>query len=193
MTIYMNNNSNKLSLLKKIIKPNSEMKKILFSVTFMALYITTVYSQKSVITTATLKIFDASAVTIFDTAASNQFKFLLSDSGYGKWAIKDPYTEISMLYLFNMFKGERISNYYNGDSLVGFSCRFNEHDLPPEILNSIEKRYSNCVITDVIIFMDVNGTTQYYASIKNNKRYIALKISATGKLTILKKISTNEE
>ena len=145
----------------------------------MAVYITTVHAQKNVMNFSTLKLFDAAAVTIFDTAALNLFEVLLNDPGYSEWAKKDPYNEISSLFMFNMFKEERISNYYNKSSFIGFSCRFKENDLPGEVLNRIKKRYNDCVITDVIIFMDINGNTQYYASIKNNKRYIALKISGT--------------
>jgi hypothetical protein len=164
------------------------MKKIIFTIGFMVVYITIAHAQKNVMNLSTLKIFDVAAVTIFDTAASNLFKVLLSNPGYGEWARKDPYDEISSLFMFSMFKGERISNYYDKNSFIGFSCRFKENDLRGEVLNRIKKRYSDCVITDVIIFMDINGNTQYYASIKNNKKYIALKISSGGKISELKKI-----
>jgi len=164
------------------------MKKIIFIMGFMAMYITTVYAQKNVMNFSTLKLFDAAAVTIFDTAVSKLFEVLLSDQGYTAWANKDPYNEISRLFMFNMFKGERISNYYDKSNFIGFSCKFKENDLPAELVNKIKKRYYDCVITDVIIFMDINGNTQYYASIKKNKKYIALKISSRGKLSTLKKI-----
>jgi len=167
------------------------MKKIIFIMGFMAMYIPTVYAQKNVINFSTLKIFDAEAVSIFDAAAANSFVVLLIDPGYGEWTKKDPYDEISRLFMFNMFKGERISNYYDNSNFIGFSCRFKENDLPAELVNKIKKRYYDCVITDVIIFMDINGNTQYYASIKKNKKYIALKISSRGKLSTLKKISVD--
>jgi len=177
-----------ISHLRVICGTKLKMKTIIFTIGFMAVYITTVHAQKNVISFSTLRIFDAAAVTIFDTAALNLFKGLLKNPDYGEWTRKEPYDEISSLFRFNMFKGERITNYYNKSSLIGFSCRFKENDLPADVLNRIKKRYTDCVITDVIIFMDINGNTQYYASIKNNKRYIALKISSGGKLSALKKI-----
>ena len=97
------------------------------------MYITTVYAQKNVMNFSTLKLFDAAAVTIFDTAVSKLFEVLLSDQGYTAWANKDPYNEISSLFMFDMFKEERISAYYNKSSLIGFSCRFEESDLPEEV------------------------------------------------------------
>jgi hypothetical protein len=115
------------------------MKKIIFTMAFMAMYITIVSAQKNVISFSTLRIFDAAAIIIFDTAVSNSFIVSLSDQGYTAWATKDPYNEISKLFMFNMFKGERISNYYNNGSLIGFSCRYAEIDLPVEILNTIKK------------------------------------------------------
>lgn len=157
----------------------------------MAVYITTVDAQKNVMSFSTLKIFDAAAVSIFDAAVSNSFVVLLSDPGYTAWAKKYPYDEMSKLFMFHMFKGARISNYYNNGNLIGFSCRYAEIDLPPGVLNTIKKRYSDCIITDVIIFMDINGNFQYYASINKNKKYIALKISSKGKLSALKKIPVN--
>lgn len=163
------------------------MKKIIFTMGFMAVYITTVHAQKNAMDFSTLKLFDAAAVIIFDTAVSNLFEVLLSDPGYSEWAKKDPYNEMSRLFMFNMFKGKRISNYYNKSSFLGFSCRFKENDLPADVLNRIKKRYNNCVITDVIIFMDLYGNTQYYASIKKNKYYIALKISED-RVRVLKKL-----
>ena len=106
----------------------------------MVMYITIVSAQKNVIIFSTIKIFDAAAITIFDTAVSNSFVVLLSDQGYTAWAKKDPYNEISKLFMFNMFKGERISNYYNNGSLIGFSCRYAGIDLPVKILNTIKKK-----------------------------------------------------
>jgi hypothetical protein len=169
-------------------KRNEKMKKIIFIVGFMTVYFATVCAQKDVMSFYTLKIFDAAAITIFDTAASISFVVLHSEPDYTAWTKKDPYDEISKLFMFNMFKRERISNYYNNGSLLGFSCRYTKIDLPVEMLNTIKKKYGDCVITDVIIFMDINGNAQYYASIKKNKKYIALKISAAGKLSVLKKI-----
>ena len=163
------------------------MKKIIFTIGFMTMYITIVSAQKDVMSFSTLRIFDAAAITIFDTAASNSFSVLRGDHGYTALAKKDPYNELSKLFMFNMFKGKRISNYYNNGSLIGFSCRSAGIDLPVEILNRIKKRCSDCVITNVIIFMDINGNTQYYASIKKNNKYLALKISTRGKLRTLKK------
>jgi hypothetical protein len=146
------------------------MKKIIFTIGFMVVYITIAHAQKNVMNLSTLKIFDVAAVTIFDTAASNLFK-VLSDPGYGEWARKDPYDEISSLFVFSMFKGERISNYYDKNSFIGFSCRFKENDLRGEVLTRIKKRYSDCVITDVIIFMDINGNTQLCKHKEQQKIY----------------------
>ena len=63
------------------------------------------------------------------------------------------------------------------------------NDLPKEVLNSIRKKYSNCIITAALVFMDDNGDTKYYALVKDNKRYTALKVSEDLRLSVMKKMS----
>jgi len=88
-----------------------------------------------------------------------------------------------------MFNGHKISVYYIvGYSLVGLSYRLNENDLPEDILKSIKKRYTGCVITYTLIFMDSDGRITYYAIVKNSKRYTAMKISSGYRLLVMKKI-----
>src|SRR6266487_6814406 len=120
-----------------------------------------------------------------DVAAINIFKVLINNSGKAEWSKKNDYNKRTV-----MFNGHEISVYYIAEySLVGLSYRLNVSDLPQEVLNCIKKRYSDQVIQDALMFMDDDGHIIYYAVVKNSKRYAALKISSTRRLSVLKKIA----
>jgi hypothetical protein len=109
---------------------------------------------------------------------------LINNYGKAEWTQKDDYNK--SLVIFNSHK---ISVYYIAEySLVGLSHMADADDLPEDILKSIKKRYTGCVITDALIFMDSNGYITYYAIVKKSKRYIAIKISSGCRLRVMKKI-----
>ena len=120
-----------------------------------------------------------------DVAALEIFKVVMNRSGKLDWLQKNPYNKRSLL-----FNGHTISVYYITEySLVGLSYRINANDLPKEVLNNIKKRYSKCLIEDALVFMDSDGDIKYYALLKNNKKYTALKVSEGLKLSVMKKMS----
>jgi len=144
------------------------MKKIILTITFIAALIAVTYAEG--INT--------------DVAALNIFKVLINNYGKTELVQKGDYNKRSV-----KFNGHKISVYYIAEySLVGLSYRLNENDLPEDILKSIKKRYTGCVITYTLIFMDSDSRITYYAIVKNSKRYTAMKISSGYRLLVMKKI-----
>ncbi len=144
------------------------MKKIILTLTFIAALIAITYAEG--INT--------------DVAALNIFKVLINNYGKAEMGTERRFNKSSV-----MFNGHKISVYYIvGYSLVGLSYRLNENDLPEDILKSIKKRYTGCVITYTLIFMDSDSRITYYAIVKNSKRYTAMKISSGYRLLVMKKI-----
>jgi len=119
-----------------------------------------------------------------DAEALNIFKVLMNNAHTTVWQKKNSYIEKSFLY-----KGQEISAYTRSGRLIGLSCRLvDANELPKEILNEIKKKYSNYQIADVLIFLNSDGNACYYAGLKNNDLYTALKISAMCKLHVIKKM-----
>ena len=119
-----------------------------------------------------------------DAEALNIFKVLMNNAHTTVWQKKNSYIEKSFLY-----KGQEISAYTRSGRLIGLSCRLVDvNDLPKEILNEIKKKYNHHQIADVLIFINSDGNACYYAGLKNNDIYTALKISATCKLRVIKKM-----
>ena len=144
------------------------MKKIMLTIAGMIALVATSFAERDNI----------------DAAVLNIFKVLIN-SGKAEWSKKNDYNKRTV-----MFSGHEISVYYIAEySLVGLSYRLNVSDLPQEVLNCIKKRYSDQVIQDALMFMDDDGHITYYAVVKNSKRYAALKISSTRRLSVLKKIA----
>jgi len=144
------------------------MKKIIIAIALMLGLIATSFAEKSSV----------------DTEALNIFKILMTEQGNTLWQKKSSYSEKSFLY-----KGQEISVYYKSERIIGLSCRLiGANDLPKEILNEIKKKYNQQEIADVLIFMDSNGNAYYYAGVKNNNTYTALKIYSTYKLRVIKKM-----
>jgi len=100
------------------------------------------------------------------------------------WQKRNSYTKKYFLY-----RGEEISMYYKSERLIGLSCRLaDENDLPKEALNELKQKYNHYQISDVLIFMDSNGNACYYAGLKNNNTYTALKISTASRLHVIKRM-----
>jgi hypothetical protein len=148
-----------------------KMKKVIFTMTLI-MFIATTYAEKYEL----------------DETALNIFRVLRGNNGNVEWLVKDSYDTKSF-----MFKGHKISAYYDDGKVVGFGERFNaSEDLPHEILDSIEKKYQGYKIADLIIFIDYNGDIQYYIGINNNKKYKALKVSSNCKLIVMKEFHSNQ-
>jgi hypothetical protein len=145
------------------------MKKAILIITSIVVFIATAYGE---------------AVNT-DAAALNIFKVVMNDSGTPGWRNKNGYNKRSVV-----FNGHKISVYYLAEySLIGLSYVLDADDLPKEVLRCIKKKYSDCAIVNALVFMDSAGYFKYYALVKNNKRYTALKISSPKRLSVMKKIS----
>ncbi len=144
------------------------MKKIMLTIAFIVTLITTSFAEKDNIDAAVLDI----------------FKVLIDNYGKAEWLKKDGFNKRTL-----MLRGREISAYYIAKhNIVGLSYRINVNDLPKEVLNSIRKKYSNCIISAALVFMDDNGDFKFYAVVKNSKRFTALKISSACKVSVMKKI-----
>jgi len=119
-----------------------------------------------------------------DAAALNILKVLMNSSGDVVWSKRSDYYKRTL-----MFNGHEISAYFIAEyNVIGLSYKVNVNDLPTGIANCLNKRFSESQISDVIIFMDNDGSIKYYAGVKKGKKYIAVKISSSRKLCVMKKL-----
>ena len=140
--------------------------------------------MKKLILAATFAVF-----ALFAFAGGNDAdKKLLSDlqsamkaSTSVKWSYADQYTKGSFA-----FNNQTVSVFYDGEnsSLIGFSIHLKGTEFPQEAVNAIQKKFSDWKITDAIYFIDQNANGNYFAEVEKGKNKLALKVTASGKVTI---------
>jgi hypothetical protein len=74
------------------------------------------------------------------------------------------------------------------NELLGFGIQFKKEDLPADISNAIDKKYSDWQITDAMTFIDTDGYINYFVQVQKNNKSLALKISPSGTLSIYAKM-----
>jgi len=77
------------------------------------------------------------------------------------------------------FNGQPVSAYYdlNDNSLIGFGFRLSQTELPKEVTDAIQKKYSDWSIVEGLLFIDENGYSSYYAQVHKGKSNLALKVA----------------
>ncbi len=89
------------------------------------------------------------------------------------------------------YKGETVEAFYNLDGTsIGTSRSVSTQALPLDAKKELEKRYSNYVTTECIMF-EGHDETSYYVSVTNEKQSVILKISAEGETSVYKKTKKN--
>ena len=88
------------------------------------------------------------------------------------------------------FNGKTVSACYalEDNSFVGFSIHVVGNDLPQEIVNGIQKKYTGWKIVDAIYFIDENANGNYFAQVQKGKSNLALKVYANGKIVIFSRL-----
>jgi hypothetical protein len=88
------------------------------------------------------------------------------------------------------FNGKKVSAFYTleNNSLIGFSIQVVGNDLPQDIVNAIQKKYSGWNIVDAIYFIDANARGSYFAQVQKGKNNLALKVYADGKVGIFSRM-----
>jgi hypothetical protein len=122
------------------------------------------------------------ALSITSFAGGNKAdKKLLSDlqstlknSSQVKWNSTNNYNQAT----FN-FNGKPVSAFYdlNDNSLIGFGIHFPQSELPKEVTDAIQKKYSEWSIVDAMLFIDEYGYINYFAQVRKGKNNLALKVS----------------
>src|SRR4051812_9763760 len=119
------------------------------------------------------------ALSIASFAGGNKAdKKLLSDlqstlrnSAHVQWSSTNNYNRAT----FN-FNGKPVSAFYDLDnnSLIGFTIRFAQDELPAEITDALKKKYSDWSIVDALLFIDEYGYVNYFAQVHKGKIDLAL-------------------
>jgi len=132
------------------------------------------------------------ALSIASFAGGNKAdKKLLSDlqtalkySTQVQWNTTSNYNRASF-----SFNGKAVSAYYDlsDNSFIGFGFRLSPTDLPKEVTDAIQKKYSDWSIVDGLLFIDEQGYTNYFAQVHKGKSNLALKV-ANGKAFIFSRM-----
>jgi hypothetical protein len=87
------------------------------------------------------------------------------------------------------FNGKPVSAYYdlNDNALIGFGFRLSQSELPKEVTDAIQKKYSDWSIVEGLLFIDQYGYSNYFAQVHKGKSNLALKI-ANGRAFIFSKM-----
>jgi hypothetical protein len=121
------------------------------------------------------------ALSIASFAGGNKDKKLLSDlqttlksSTQVQWSTTNDYNRASF-----SFNGKPVSAYYdlNDNSLIGFGINLSLTELPKEMTDAIQKKYSDWSIVDALLFVDEYGYVNYFAQVRKGKSNLALKIA----------------
>ncbi len=119
-----------------------------------------------------------------DIQLQNILKVVIKYANRAEWITTDNFKKVSFTY-----KGKELQAYYDAENkLIAFSADLSLNELPKEALETITKKFCDCVISDVVIFLHADGQIDYFAGIKISKMYIALKVMPNGKVKVFQKI-----
>jgi len=104
----------------------------------------------------------------------NDLQTALKSSTQVQWNTTNDYNRATF-----SFNGKPVSAYYdlNDNSLIGFGFRLSQTELPKEVTDAIQKKYSDWSIVEGLLFIDENGYSSYYAQVHKGKSNLALKVA----------------
>src|SRR5437762_1069282 len=130
--------------------------------------------MKKIITATLLFVALSTAVFAADKNKQllNDLTTALKESKQVSWSTTETYKRGS----FN-FNGQTVIAYYNTDdeSFIGYSIHLTKSDLPQASIDAIAKKYPDWQITETIMFIDGNGTTNNFVQLTKGKNNIAVK------------------
>ena len=115
--------------------------------------------------------------------------FMIKTAAHGEvlWALHQSYHHTQLQY-----KGSCMEAYYRDpEHLAGFGKKLSAIDLPAAIVKKINRRFQQCNITSVMLFIDAKGRIWYYAGVLHANELIGVKISTGCRMNILQKITLN--
>ena len=122
-----------------------------------------------------------------DTLIQEPFIIKTVATGEALWALHQSYQHTQLQY-----KGSKLEAYYrDSKNLVGFGKTLSAIDLPAAIVKRISRRFQECSITNVMLFIDAKGSIYYYAGVIHAHTLIAVKVSSKCRLNVLQKLSLN--
>ncbi|QEC66584.1 hypothetical protein FRZ67_04460 [Panacibacter ginsenosidivorans] len=122
-----------------------------------------------------------------DTLIQEPFTIKTTAPGEVLWALNQSYKHTQLQY-----KGSKVEAYYSDtENLIGFGKTLAAIDLPATIIKKIRRRFNECNITSVMLFINTKGNIYYYAGVMQGKALMAVKISSKCRLNVLQKLSLN--
>lgn len=122
-----------------------------------------------------------------DTLVQEPFRIKTAATGGAQWALHRSYHQMQLQY-----KGSFLEAYYTKpENLVGFGKHITAPDLPAPILKRIGKRFQQCDIVNVMLFIDSKGRIYYYAGVMQSNTLTALKVSSRCRISVLQTITLN--
>jgi hypothetical protein len=114
----------------------------------------------------------------------NDLQTAMKNSAQVQWKSTSNYNQGTF-----SFNGKPVSAFYQPDdnSLIGFSIHFIQSELPKEVADAIQKKYSDWTVVDAMLFIDGYGNTNYFAQVRKGRANLALKVT-NGKTSIFSKI-----
>ena len=102
-----------------------------------------------------------------------------------KWSNVDEYSKGTF-----SFNGKTVSAYIDAETsaFVGFSIPLTGVDFPQDAVNAIQKKYPDWKITNAIYFVESNANGNYFAQVEKGNNKLALKITASGKVSIFSRM-----
>lgn len=88
------------------------------------------------------------------------------------------------------FNDQTVSAYLDPETnaLIGFVIQLTGANFPQEAVNAIQKKYADWKITDAIYFIDDNANGNYFAQVEKGKNKLALKVTASGNVSIYRRM-----
>ncbi len=109
----------------------------------------------------------------------NKFKSTYQDAKDVTWVVTDKFAKASFLV-----DGKKMEAYYSSDGeFIAESKAVPTGDLPRAARKTIEKKYKDFTIKEVIAY-STTDRVEYYVSLENDKSSEVLKISATGNIEV---------
>jgi hypothetical protein len=122
-----------------------------------------------------------------DTLIQEPFIIKAAARGEALWALHQSFHHTQLKY-----KDSCIEAYYRDpENLAGFGKTLSAIDLPAAIVKKIHRRFHECSITNVMLFIDAKGSIWYYAGVLHKNELVGIKISSGCRINVLQKIALN--
>ena len=123
-----------------------------------------------------------------DLKLLRDLSYTLENSTNVNWTDKEEYKQAEFT-----FRNKTALAFYKQDNeLIGFGIRYDKTNQPEIVTEAIKNRYSDWQVGDVIIFIDTEGSINYFAEVQKNNKRVALKITPNGKSSMYARMPTSK-